>query len=143
MTFTIEPMITIGAAATCIWDDGWTAVTADGSRTAQFEHTLLVTDDGVDVLTALGDREPVSEPSASRSELQLEVVVEPGAVGAVRVDAPIRRNPGYRPTRRCRSTERSRSARRTDRCRPVVAECTKLNVPCAPSSDPSNDSIAT
>jgi methionyl aminopeptidase len=34
-----------------VWDDGWTAVTADGSRTAQFEHTVLVTDDGVDVLT--------------------------------------------------------------------------------------------
>ena len=34
-----------------IWSDGWTAVTADGSRTAQFEHTVLVTDTGVDVLT--------------------------------------------------------------------------------------------
>ena len=34
-----------------IWADGWTAVTADGSRTAQFEHTVLVTDTGVDVLT--------------------------------------------------------------------------------------------
>ena len=34
-----------------IWDDGWTAVTADGSRSAQFEHTVLVTDTGVDVLT--------------------------------------------------------------------------------------------
>jgi methionyl aminopeptidase len=35
-----------------IWADGWTAVTADGSRAAQYEHTVLVTDDGVDVLTA-------------------------------------------------------------------------------------------
>lgn len=35
-----------------MWNDGWTAVTADGSRTAQYEHTLLVTDDGVEVLTA-------------------------------------------------------------------------------------------
>jgi methionyl aminopeptidase len=34
-----------------MWDDDWTAVTADGKRTAQFEHTVLVTDDGVDVLT--------------------------------------------------------------------------------------------
>ena len=34
-----------------IWPDGWTAVTSDGSRTAQFEHTVLVTDTGVDVLT--------------------------------------------------------------------------------------------
>ena len=51
MTFTIEPMITMGSIDAVIWDDGWTAVTADGSRTAQFEHTLLVTDTGVDVLT--------------------------------------------------------------------------------------------
>jgi methionyl aminopeptidase len=52
MTFTIEPMITAGSwRIGGIWDDGWTAVTADGSRTAQFEHTVLVTDDGVEVLT--------------------------------------------------------------------------------------------
>jgi methionyl aminopeptidase len=52
MTFTIEPMITAGGWQARMWDDGWTAVTADGSRTAQFEHTVLVTDDGVEVLTA-------------------------------------------------------------------------------------------
>ncbi|MCW2665222.1 MAG: methionine aminopeptidase [Frankiales bacterium] len=51
MTFTIEPMITIGDHRHDLWDDGWTAVTVDRSRTAQFEHTLLVTDDGVEVLT--------------------------------------------------------------------------------------------
>jgi methionyl aminopeptidase len=51
MTFTIEPMITAGTWQARVWDDGWTAVTADGSRTAQFEHTVLVTDDGVEVLT--------------------------------------------------------------------------------------------
>ena len=50
MTFTIEPMITLGTWQHRMWDDDWTAVTADGKRTAQFEHTLLVTDDGVDVL---------------------------------------------------------------------------------------------
>jgi methionyl aminopeptidase len=53
MTFTIEPMITMGAWQERVWDDGWTAVTVDGRRTAQFEHTLVVTDDGVDVLTLL------------------------------------------------------------------------------------------
>jgi len=53
MTFTIEPMITIGDHRHELWDDGWTAVTRDHSRTAQFEHTLLVTDDGADVLTRL------------------------------------------------------------------------------------------
>ena len=51
MTFTIEPMITLGTVNYKLWDDDWTAVTADGKRTAQFEHTVLVTDDGVDVLT--------------------------------------------------------------------------------------------
>jgi methionyl aminopeptidase len=51
MTFTIEPMITIGDWRHEMWDDGWTAVTKDRSRTAQFEHTVLVTDDGVEILT--------------------------------------------------------------------------------------------
>ena len=52
MTFTIEPMITMGAWEHDLWDDGWTAVTVDRRRTAQFEHTLVVTADGCDVLTA-------------------------------------------------------------------------------------------
>jgi methionyl aminopeptidase len=52
MTFTIEPMITIGTPQHKLWPDEWTAVTADGKRTAQFEHTILVTDDGYDALTA-------------------------------------------------------------------------------------------
>ncbi|MBM7112930.1 type I methionyl aminopeptidase [Archangium primigenium] len=51
MTFTVEPMITLGHWHHRQWDDGWTAVTADGSRTAQFEHTLLVTDTGAEILT--------------------------------------------------------------------------------------------
>lgn len=53
MTFTIEPMLTIGRFEHRVWDDDWTAVTLDGSRSAQFEHTILVTDDGADVLTRL------------------------------------------------------------------------------------------
>ena len=51
MTFTIEPMITMGTWRFHLWPDGWTAVTQDGLRTAQFEHTVLVTDDGAEVLT--------------------------------------------------------------------------------------------
>ena len=51
--FTIEPMITIGDWHHRMWDDDWTAVTADGSRTAQFEHTVLVTEQGADVLTGV------------------------------------------------------------------------------------------
>lgn len=54
MVFTIEPMISMGTGLHRIWDDDWTAVTADGSRTAQFEHTVLVTDDGVEILTVTG-----------------------------------------------------------------------------------------
>ncbi len=51
MTFTIEPMITLGTWQHKSWNDDWTAVTADGKWTAQFEHMVLVTDAGVDVLT--------------------------------------------------------------------------------------------
>jgi methionyl aminopeptidase len=51
MTFTIEPMITMGDWHHELWSDGWTAVTKDRSRTAQFEHTLLVTDTGAEILT--------------------------------------------------------------------------------------------
>ncbi|MEY4069002.1 MAG: hypothetical protein RLZZ332_1338 [Actinomycetota bacterium] len=58
MTFTIEPMITLGSEKHRMWDDEWTAVTVDGKRTAQFEHTVLVTDSGYDVLTAPGAVSP-------------------------------------------------------------------------------------
>ncbi|MCO5575893.1 hypothetical protein L7F22_029699 [Adiantum nelumboides] len=51
-TFTIEPMINTGNWRDRIWPDGWTAVTTDGKRSAQFEHTLLVTETGVEILTA-------------------------------------------------------------------------------------------
>ena len=51
MTFTIEPMLTLGTYTWDMWDDGWTIVTADGRWTAQFEHTVLVTDGGVEILT--------------------------------------------------------------------------------------------
>jgi methionyl aminopeptidase len=54
MTFTIEPMITLGTWRHVMWDDGWTAVTADRRRTAQFEHTLLVNDAGAEILTLAG-----------------------------------------------------------------------------------------
>src|SRR6478609_9971496 len=51
MTFTIEPMITGGGITWDIWDDDWTVTTKDKSWTAQFEHTLVVTDTGVEILT--------------------------------------------------------------------------------------------
>jgi len=51
MTFTIEPMLTLGTYRWDMWDDGWTVVTADRRRSAQFEHTIVVTDSGADILT--------------------------------------------------------------------------------------------
>ncbi|XP_071730935.1 methionine aminopeptidase 1D, chloroplastic/mitochondrial-like [Rutidosis leptorrhynchoides] len=50
-TFTIEPMLTMGSIHPVIWDDDWTVVTEDGSLSAQFEHTLLITENGAEILT--------------------------------------------------------------------------------------------
>ncbi|MFB9377814.1 type I methionyl aminopeptidase [Kineococcus gynurae] len=51
MVLTIEPMLTLGTHDYDMWDDGWTVVTKDRRRTAQFEHTLVVTDTGAEILT--------------------------------------------------------------------------------------------
>jgi methionyl aminopeptidase len=51
MTFTIEPMLNLGTHLWDMWEDNWTVVTKDKRFSAQFEHTLLVTDDGAEVLT--------------------------------------------------------------------------------------------
>ena len=51
MTFTIEPMLTLGTHEYDMWDDGWTVVTKDRKRTAQFEHTIVVTEDSSEILT--------------------------------------------------------------------------------------------
>jgi methionyl aminopeptidase len=55
MVFTIEPMVNQGVAETRLLDDDWTAVTADGKLSAQFEHTVAVTAKGPDVLTRFDD----------------------------------------------------------------------------------------
>ncbi|BCN68406.1 methionine aminopeptidase [Prescottella equi] len=51
MVFTIEPMINLGTVDYDIWEDGWTVVTKDRKWTAQFEHTIVVTDEGNEILT--------------------------------------------------------------------------------------------
>ena len=51
MIFTIEPMVNLGTGDHLDWDDDWTVVTADGRRSAQFEHTIVVTRDGCEILT--------------------------------------------------------------------------------------------
>jgi len=58
--FTVEPMINLGTAADKTWGDNWTAVTTDGKRSAQFEHTLVVTETGYELLTAR-ENEPVMQ----------------------------------------------------------------------------------
>lgn len=56
---TIEPMINQGSWKDKLWSDNWTAATLDGKRSSQFEHTMIVTNDGVEVVTA---RLPESPP---------------------------------------------------------------------------------
>jgi methionyl aminopeptidase len=51
MTFTVEPMLTLGGHDWYSWDDDWTILTRDGSWVAQWEHTVVVTDDGAEILT--------------------------------------------------------------------------------------------
>jgi methionyl aminopeptidase len=53
MVFTIEPMINAGAPEWQMLDDGWTVVTVDGSLSAQFEHSIAITDHGPEILTKL------------------------------------------------------------------------------------------
>lgn len=58
VTFTIEPMINEGSPRNVTWPDDWTATTNDGKRSAQFEHTLLVTSDGIEKLTGKIESSP-------------------------------------------------------------------------------------
>lgn len=51
MVFTVEPILSLGEQEIEILEDDWTAISTDDSRSAQFEHTILITDSGVDVLT--------------------------------------------------------------------------------------------
>ena len=53
MVFTVEPMINQGTAQTKVKSDRWTVCTADGKRSAQFEHTIAITDGEPEILTAL------------------------------------------------------------------------------------------
>ncbi|KAG7401865.1 Methionine aminopeptidase 1 [Phytophthora boehmeriae] len=65
MIFTIEPMINVGTWRDQVWPDNWTSVTRDGLRSAQFEHTFLVTETGYEILTAR-ENEPVMEWSQAK-----------------------------------------------------------------------------
>ena len=67
--FTIEPMINLGDHRDVLWPDQWTAVTYDGSRSAQFEHTMLVTENGCELLTARVN-EPIDRIEWDRMKFQ-------------------------------------------------------------------------
>jgi len=51
MVFTVEPMLTLGSQDWDMWNDDWTVTTKDKSFTAQFEHTVLITESGAEILT--------------------------------------------------------------------------------------------
>jgi methionyl aminopeptidase len=53
MTLAIEPMVNVGLPAVKVLEDGWTAVTVDGRRSAHFEHTVAITENGPEILTLL------------------------------------------------------------------------------------------
>jgi methionyl aminopeptidase len=78
MTFTIEPMINAGTHRLEMWDDGWTVVTRDLQRSAQFEHTILVTEDGHEILTLPTDGEPAEVRFAGR-RLGIDAELSPSA----------------------------------------------------------------
>jgi methionyl aminopeptidase len=67
MTFTIEPMLTMGTWRHVLWDDGWTAVTEDGRRSAQWEHTVVVTGDGAEILTVTADGRSAASQASARA----------------------------------------------------------------------------
>jgi methionyl aminopeptidase len=70
MIFTIEPMINLGSFETEVLDDDWTVITADGSWSAQFEHTVLVTESGCEVLTQRHAHLVNSEPAPGAAPLR-------------------------------------------------------------------------
>jgi len=63
-------MLTLGDPSLYLWDDEWTALTRDGRRSAQFEHTLVVTPDGHDILTIASDGTTAAELYAPKAELR-------------------------------------------------------------------------
>ena len=79
MTFTIEPMINLGDWRCQVLRDGWTAVTVDGSLSAQFEHTVLVTEGGVEVLT-LGGAEQIQIESGPETAASADPLLRAGGV---------------------------------------------------------------
>uniref|UniRef100_A0A0D9VLC8 Methionine aminopeptidase n=1 Tax=Leersia perrieri TaxID=77586 RepID=A0A0D9VLC8_9ORYZ len=72
-TFTIEPMLTVGSINPVIWSDDWTAVTEDGSLSAQFEHTILITEDGAEILTQCEEVVQYTEEQIRKAEESIRI----------------------------------------------------------------------
>lgn len=68
MIFTIEPMLNLGTVDWDVWDDAWTVVTKDRKRSAQFEHTLVVTETGADILTLPDANTAIAEGPRTRQD---------------------------------------------------------------------------
>ncbi len=66
MAITVEPMINLGRPEVRVLGDGWTVVTADGSLSAQFEHTVVITEDGAVTTTLPPVDDPARAPGLSR-----------------------------------------------------------------------------
>eukprot|EP01063_Lacrimia_lanifica_P014624 TRINITY_DN21195_c0_g1_i1.p1 TRINITY_DN21195_c0_g1~~TRINITY_DN21195_c0_g1_i1.p1 ORF type:complete len:405 (+),score=146.58 TRINITY_DN21195_c0_g1_i1:70-1284(+) len=78
--FTIEPMINVGEPGDRTWPDNWTSVTPDGKRSAQFEETMIVTEDGVDVLTMRPNPKPHFLRQLEAMGIECELKYGPGGV---------------------------------------------------------------
>ena len=100
MTFTIEPMLTLGTIDYEVWDDDWTVVTADRRRSAQFEHTILVTASGAEILTCPRPTERIDPPGQRPGSPKLGATH--GSHRQTRRPTP--RPPGPQTSRPCRST---------------------------------------
>ena len=85
--FTIEPMICEGTHKHIEWDDNWTAATKDGKRSAQFEHTMVVTESGIENLTA---RLPTSPPLWWELEAQEAAAAVPVGPASASEDARVK-----------------------------------------------------
>ncbi|MGO1263868.1 MAG: M24 family metallopeptidase, partial [Brevibacterium aurantiacum] len=68
MIFTIEPMLNLGTVDWDVWDDAWTVVTKDRKRSAQFEHTLVVTETGAEILTLPDADTAIAEGPIARED---------------------------------------------------------------------------
>lgn len=81
--FTVEPMINLGTWRDVLWPDAWTSAVADGSRSAQFEHTLVCTADGYRLLTDWDDGVPFYQHQLAAMGLEIPAV-EPGEIRIVK-----------------------------------------------------------